>query len=124
MGHCSVIYTAEAVEPVIVRRRLFYRMLFTLKLAVLHRTLKITSLIYYLCKHSQRPQKLTYSYTLIFWLSCDQPMPRPFPFPSLRKGPGIEVELCLAIVEYEFVPKFDELCANLFQYISRLGFLI
>ena len=124
MGHCSVIYTAEAVEPVIVRRRLFYRMLFTLKLAVLHRTLKITSLIYYLCKHSQRPQKLTYSYTLIFWLSCDQPMPGPFPFPSLRKGPGIEVELCLAIVEYEFVPKFDELCANLFQYISRLGFLI
>ena len=64
----------------------FYRKLFTLKLAVLHRTLKITSLIYYLCKHSQRPQKLTYSYTQIFWVSCDQPMPGPFPFPNLRKG--------------------------------------
>ena len=47
IGHCSVIYTAENVEPAIVRKGCFYRKLFTLKLAVLHRTLKITSLIYY-----------------------------------------------------------------------------
>ena len=91
IGHCSVIYTAEGVEPSIVEG-CFYRKLFTLKLAVLRRTSKITSLIYYLCKHSQRPQKLTYSYTQIFWVSCDQPMLGPFPFPNLRKGPGIEVE--------------------------------
>ena len=44
-------------------------------------------------KHSQRLQKLTYSYTQIFWVSCDQPMPGPFPFPNLRKGHRIEVAL-------------------------------
>ena len=27
----------------------------------------------------------------------DQPMPGPFPFPNLRKGPGIEVVICLFI---------------------------
>ena len=88
IGNCSVIYTAEDVEPAIVRRRFFYRKLFTLKLPVLHRTLKITSLMYYFCKHSQRPQKLTYSYTQIFWVSCDQPMPGPFPFPIQEKALG------------------------------------
>ena len=92
-----------------VRRKLFYALFYTrnvhvwltkrirlagkMLLAVLHRTLKTTSLICYLCKHSQRPQKLTYSYTQIFWVSCDQPMPGPFPFPNLRKCPGIEIAL-------------------------------
>ena len=65
----------------------------------MHRTLKITSLIYYLRKHSQRPQKLTYSYIQIFWVSCDQPMPGPFPFPDLRKGPGIEVDLACNVTK-------------------------
>ena len=42
IGHCNVIYTAEDVEPAIVRRRLFYTKLFTLKLAVF----KTVKLIY------------------------------------------------------------------------------
>ena len=65
------------------------------KLAVLHRTLKITSLIYYLCEHSQRPQKLTHSYTQIFWMSCDQPTPGPFLFPIQEKALGSRLLNCI-----------------------------
>ena len=36
--------------------------------------------------------EINISYTQIFWVSCDQPMPGPIPFPNSRKGPGIEVD--------------------------------
>ena len=63
--------------------------------------------VLYLLTDSQRPQKLTYSYTQIFWVSCDQPMPGSFPFPNQSRTQSnacSRVRLALAL------GKRNELC--------------